>query len=107
MVLPLPAPPWLRAHISLLLVFAACIRWHLPLKVKGYFRRKVTISVAKIISLCIPRGPETENNFPFSLASADSGENEDIQPPGPAGLLKVTSAVSTHLQMLPAERRVC
>ncbi|MEQ2311584.1 hypothetical protein AMECASPLE_021756 [Ameca splendens] len=38
---PLPAPLWLTAHISLLLVFAACIPWHLPLKVKCYFRRKI------------------------------------------------------------------
>ncbi len=36
--------------------------------------------MAKIVSLSFPSGPDTENNFPFSLASADTGVNEDIQP---------------------------
>lgn len=80
---PQPVPRWLMPHMSLS-ILPACIAWHLPLKVKCYFRSEVTINMAKIISFSIPCGPETENNFPFSLASADSGENEDIQPPGPA-----------------------
>lgn len=67
-----------------LLILPACIPWRLLLKVKCYSRSKVTINMAEIVSLSFPRGPDTENNFPFSLASADTGVNEDIQPPGPA-----------------------
>lgn len=65
---------------SLLLAFPGSC----SLKVKCYSRSKVTINMAKIVSLSFPPGPDTENNFAFSLASADTGVNEDIQPPGPA-----------------------
>lgn len=36
--------------------------------------------MADIVAPAFPRGPDTENNFPFSLASSHIGRNEDIQP---------------------------
>lgn len=85
-----------RRHTPSLLILPACIPWCLLLKVKCYSRSKVTINMAKIVSLSFPPGPDTENNFPFSLASADTGVNEDIQPPGSAACSRLP-LLSAHI----------
>lgn len=91
--LPIPSHPFAR------------VSWYSLLKVKCYSRRKVTINMAKIVSLTFPRRPDTENNFSLFPGICRYWGKWRHTAPRSSGLLKVTSAVSTHLLMLPVERR--
>lgn len=90
---------------SSLLILPPCVPWCLLLKVKCYSRSKVTINMTKNVSLSFPHRPDTENNFPVFPGICRYGGKWRYTAPRTSGLLKVTSAVSTHLLMWPIERR--